>query len=57
MLGDYAHETDDFLRAIVDAAWDAGIRPTGFGDHTNELKATRYHLEDMRLLAKVRKPE
>ena len=49
-------ETDDFLRAIMDTAWEAGLRPTGFADHTNELKATRFHLEDMRLLAKVRKP-
>ncbi len=50
-------ETDDFMRAIMEVAWKAGIRPTGFEDHTSELKATRYHLEDMRLLAKVRKPE
>ena len=53
ILAGYSQETDDFLRAIMDAAWEAGIRPTGFEDHTNELKATRYHLEDMRLLSKV----
>jgi hypothetical protein len=53
VLGDYIQETDDFLRAIMDVAWGTGIRPTGFEDHTNELKATRFHLEDMRLLAKV----
>jgi hypothetical protein len=47
-------EADDFLRAIMDVAWEAGMRPTGFEDHANELKATRFHLEDMRLLAKVR---
>lgn len=56
VLANYNDETDDFLRAIMDAAWEVGIRPTGFQDHTNELKATRYHLEDMRLLSKVRKP-
>lgn len=56
LLGDSSFEqTDDFLRAIMDVAWDAGLRPTGFEDHTNELKATRYHLEDMRLLSKVKK--
>ncbi len=53
VLGDMSEETDDFLRAIIDAAWEHGIRPTGFQDHTNELTAVRFHLEDMRLLAKV----
>ena len=54
ILGDTYREVDDFLQAIVDAAWGVGIRPTGLDDHTNELKAIRFHLEDMRLLAKVR---
>ncbi len=53
VLGEFSQETDDFLRAIMDVAWDAGIRPTSFEDHANELKATRYHLEDMRVLSKV----
>jgi hypothetical protein len=48
------HETEDFMRAIMDAAWKMGIRPTGFSDHTNELSAVRFHLEDMRKLAKVK---
>lgn len=48
-------ERDDFLRAMANAAWDAGIKPTALEDHTNELKAVRYHLEDMRTLAKVNK--
>ncbi len=56
ILADHSDESEDFLRAIMDVAWNVGIRPTGFEDHTNELKATRYHLEDMRLLSKVRKP-
>ena len=40
-----------FLQAALDAAWELGLRPTGFSDHTNELTATRAHLEDMRRLA------
>lgn len=47
-------EVESFLRAAMDAAWEIGLRPTGFEDSTNELTAVRYHLEDMRLLAKVR---
>ena len=43
----------DFLQAALDVAWEIGLRPDGYQDHTNELKATRYHLEDMRALAKV----
>lgn len=40
-----------FLQAALDAAWEIGMRPTAYADHTNELKAVRYHLEDMRTLA------
>lgn len=47
---------DGLLQAIMDAAWEAGMRPRGFKDHTNELTAVRYHLEDMRKLAKVDRP-
>lgn len=43
----------DFLQACMDAAWDLGLRPKGFADQKNELQAVRYHLEDMRALAKV----
>lgn len=49
-------DVDGFLQAAIDAAWEMGMRPKGFADHTSELKATRYHLEDMRVLAKVVKP-
>jgi len=49
------HETNGILQAIVDEAWQAGIKPRQLEDATNELKATKFHLEDMRLLAKVRK--
>jgi len=42
-----------FMQAMLDAAWDMGLRPASYADYTNELKAVRYHLEDMRKLAKV----
>lgn len=42
-----------FLQGALDAAWKLGLRPAAFADHTNELTAVRYHLEDMRALAKV----
>ncbi len=45
-----APSTNDFLQAIMDAGWEQGIRPRKFKDHTNELTAVRYHLEDMRAL-------
>ena len=40
----------DFAQAIMDAAWDAGLRPTGFADVKNETAAIRAHLTDMRQL-------
>ena len=50
-------QVENFLQAAMDEAWEIGLRPTGHEDYTNELKAVRYHLEDMRLLAKVRKAD
>ena len=47
-------EVESFLQGALDFAWELGLRPKGAKDMTNELKAVRYHLEDMRLLAKVR---
>lgn len=38
---------------LMDSLWRAGIRPTEVGTH-GELSATKYHLEDMRLLAGVK---
>ncbi len=38
------------LQAMSDAAWEIGIRPRQIEDHASELKATKYHLEDMRKL-------
>lgn len=54
---DLARDMDGraFLQAMLDAAWELGLRPEGYENHTNELKAVRYHLEDMRTLAKVNK--
>lgn len=45
------------LQAMLDAAWKLGMRPEGYDvkDSNAEIAAIRYHLEDMRLLAKVRK--
>jgi hypothetical protein len=44
-----------FLQAMMNAAWDLGLRPTQAKDQTGELAALRLHLEDMRTLAlKVR---
>lgn len=40
-----------FLQAMSDAAWEIGIKPKQVEGHTDELKAVRYHLEDMRKLA------
>lgn len=48
-------DTKAFLQAMSDAAWEIGIRPKGLEGHTDELKAVRYHLEDMRQLAGVKK--
>lgn len=43
-----------FLQAAMDAAWEVGLRPMAYEDTRQELAAIKYHLEDMRLLAKVR---
>lgn len=44
----------DFMQAVLDEAWAHGLRPKSFESHENELTAVRYHLEDMRKLAKVK---
>lgn len=38
----------DFLRSVMDVAWEMGVRPTGYD---NDLGATKAHLRDMRALA------
>lgn len=40
-----------FVQAVMDAAWEAGLRPSQYRDAIQELGAVRYHLEDMRSLA------
>lgn len=39
-----------FLRAALNAAWELGLRPDGFEDTRESMKATSRHLEDMRSL-------
>lgn len=46
-------EVRQFLRAVMTAGWELGIRPDGFEDSTRELKAVRDHLADMRKIAKL----
>jgi len=41
----------DFLRAALNAAWELGMRPDGFDDTRESMKATAAHLEDMRAIA------
>ena len=47
------HDINGFLQAALELAWEIGLRPQGYADPSNELSAVRYHLEDMRKLAKV----
>lgn len=49
------YDTVGFLQVCADAAWEAGIYPRQLQDHSSELKAVRYHLEDMRQCAGVKK--
>lgn len=46
----YKPDVRNFLQAMSDAAWEIGIKPKQVEGHTDELKAVRYHLEDMRTL-------
>lgn len=50
---DAVGDVTGFLQAAMDEAWRLGMRPRAYADFNNELKAVRYHLEDMRALAKV----
>ena len=49
------YDVRSFLQAASDAAWEIGIKPKQLEDSRNELAATKYHLEDMRQLAGVKK--
>jgi hypothetical protein len=45
------HEGAEFLRAALNCAWDAGLRPDGFHDKQETFKAVDAHLQDMRTIA------
>lgn len=47
MTGDFGEQ---FLRAALNAAWGLGMRPDGFNDTTEQVKAIKEHLADMRRL-------
>ena len=50
-------DVQDFLQAMLNVAWDAGLRPKSFEQPTSELKAVRDHLQDMRKLVFDDKPQ
>lgn len=41
----------EFMQAMLDGAWEAGLRPTGYGNVAEELRASDGHLQDMRAIA------
>lgn len=41
---------NEFVQAILDTAWENGMRPKGFKDTLNEVTALKEHLADMRRL-------
>jgi hypothetical protein len=41
----------ELLQAAMNCAWAAGIRPIGFSDTTEQVRALERHLEDMRAIA------
>ena len=50
-LFDRVKDQERFVRAIFNACWDAGMRPDGFDDTRESMKATNAHLQDMRAIA------
>lgn len=40
-----------FIRGMLNAAWDMGMRPDGYQDQRETTGAVKAHLEDMRKLA------
>ena len=50
-------EIDELLQAIMDCAWQRGLRPKKFDPSAGELAAVKAHLEDMRKLAKANAPQ
>lgn len=47
---DRVGDVTNFLQAVVDAAWEAGIKPVQAKAGDGEIGAVRAHLEDMRTL-------
>ncbi len=43
--------SDSLIQAVMDRAWEAGFRPSGFTDVKNETTAIKNHLDDMRTVA------
>lgn len=40
-----------FLQAMLNAAWEAGLRPDGYKDIAGQMQAIREHRDDMRTIA------
>ena len=46
----HVDDTHDIVQAIVDAAWEAGIRPHSYKDEASSIARIEFHLADMRAL-------
>ena len=40
--------TQRLIQAIVDAAWEFGVRPTGYVDERAQVKEMTQHIDDLR---------
>lgn len=40
-----------FLQAMLEAAWEVGMRPAGYSDVAGSMRAGEAHLQDMRAIA------
>lgn len=45
-----ARQGEAFLRGMLNAIWEMGMRPDGYQDQRETTVATKAHLEDMRAL-------
>lgn len=43
-------QVDDFIQKLIDEAWRAGFRPSGFNDTRESMKQQTKHLNDMRAI-------
>jgi len=41
----------EIMQALLDAAWENGMRPSGYGDVKESVAAVKAHLSDMRMIA------